>query len=150
MQLDLIVENANILTQNPDRPRASAMGVWNGLIVGLDGDISGLEARERVNAGGRTVVPGFNDVHCHMSAFGQQLREIDAGPMRSLDELYDAVARFAAEHPDEEWITGASYDQTSLGDHPDREALDRASGGKKRHDHPPHTAHADGVFGSVC
>lgn len=131
MQLDLIVENANILTQNPDRPRASAMGVWNGLIVGLDGDISGLEARERVNAGGRTVVPGFNDVHCHMSAFGQQLREIDAGPMRSLDELYDAVARFAAEHPDEEWITGASYDQTSLGDHPDREALDRASGGKK-------------------
>lgn len=131
MQLDLIVENANILTQNPAQPVARRLGVWNGLVVGLDGDIDGLDARERFDADGRTVVPGFNDVHCHMSAFGQQLREIDAGPMRSLDELYDAVARVASERPDDEWITGSSYDQTSLGGHPDREALDRASGGKK-------------------
>lgn len=131
MKLDLIVENANVLTQNPRYPSATRFGVWNGLIIGLDDEVEGLDAHRRFNAEGRTVVPGFNDVHCHMSAFGQQLREIDAGPMRSLDELYDAVAEAARERPDDEWITGSSYDQTSLGGHPDREALDRASGGKK-------------------
>ena len=131
MQLDLIVENANILTQNPQYPRAEKFGVWNGAIVGLDREIQGLESRERFDAQGLTIVPGFNDVHCHMSAFGQQLREIDAGPMRSLEELYRAVEHTAHARPEDEWITGSSYDQTQLGGHPDREALDRASGGRK-------------------
>lgn len=131
MKLDLLVTGANVVTLDDRRPRASAFGVWNGLIVGLDGDVDGLDARETVDLGGRTVVPGFNDVHCHMSAFGQQLREIDASAMRSLDELYAEVARRAAADPSAEWITGSSYDQLALGGHPAREALDRASGGRK-------------------
>lgn len=131
MKLDLLVTGANVVTLDDRRPHATAFGVWNGRIVGCDEDIEGLDARERIDLAGRTVVPGFNDVHCHMSAFGQQLREIDASSMRDLKELYAAVAARAAADPSAEWITGSSYDQLALGGHPTREALDRYGGGRK-------------------
>lgn len=131
MKLDLLVTGADIVTLDPLRPRASRLGVWNGMIVGLDDDLDGLTACETIDVGGAAIVPGFNDVHCHMSAFGQQLREIDASGMRSLGELYEAVGRRAGADPAAEWITGSSYDQLMLGGHPTREALDRAGGGRK-------------------
>ena len=34
MILDLVIENARILTVDPDRPRASRLGVWDGRVVG--------------------------------------------------------------------------------------------------------------------
>lgn len=130
MKLDLLVTNANILTLDPERPRAHSVGVWNGLIVGVDEEVAGLACAEHIDARGATLTPGFHDVHNHMSAFGQQLREIDAAPMRSLEELYDAVARRARELPAGEWITGSGYDQTLLGAHPTRAGLDAAGGGR--------------------
>ena len=33
MQLDLIVENARVVTGDPARPAASRLGVWQGLVV---------------------------------------------------------------------------------------------------------------------
>ena len=35
MQLDLIVENARLITGDPARPSASRLGVWRGVVVGV-------------------------------------------------------------------------------------------------------------------
>jgi predicted amidohydrolase YtcJ len=124
---DLLLVNANVLTMDPARPRASAVAVADGRIVGVGDDREDLSdwagAWNVVDLGGATVIPGFNDAHNHMIGFGLSLTEVDLRT-DSLDELYARVAARAAATPPGEWITGAGYDQTKTGGHPHRDALD--------------------------
>jgi predicted amidohydrolase YtcJ len=124
---DLLLVNANVLTMNPARPRASAIAVADGRIVEVAGDREDLSdwagAWDVVDLKGATVVPGFHDAHNHMVGFGLSLTEVDLRT-GSLDELYARVAARAATTPPGEWITGAGYDQTKTGGHPHRDALD--------------------------
>ena len=65
MKLDLLLQNADIITMDPDRPAAGSMGIWQGRIVGFDEDLAGLEAARVLDLGGATMTPGFIDAHCH-------------------------------------------------------------------------------------
>nr|WP_255529509.1 amidohydrolase [Leucobacter edaphi] len=115
---------------DPERPTAARIGIWQGRIVGLDEQIPDLPAQRTIDAGGRTIVPGFHDAHNHMATFGRSLANIDAGALGSLDELYAAIAELAAREPDRQWIVADSYDQHLLGGHPTRSGLDRAAPGR--------------------
>src|SRR5699024_1795052 len=130
VEIDLLIDNARIITMDDSRPQASSLGVWNGFIIGLDEQLNTCKARNRIDARNAVITPGFYDVHNHMAAFGQRLQEIDAGAFNSLDELYEEIYRRATSSK-EEWITGSGYDQTKLGAHPRRVDLDRAGLGKK-------------------
>ncbi|MFI5658294.1 amidohydrolase [Streptomyces sp. NPDC051684] len=131
MQLDLLVRNAHIRPLDPERPTATALGVLNGVVVGLDEDVAGLGARKVLDAGGATVVPGFNDAHCHTAWFGLNLTQLDVSTARSVDEVYAAVAAYAEGLAPDAWVLGAGLDHNNLGGHwPHRDALDRAAGGR--------------------
>ncbi|MCX2746862.1 amidohydrolase [Arthrobacter sp. MI7-26] len=144
MILDAIFHNGRIHTMDRDRPTATSLGMINGRIAGLDGELDGLSARRTVNLGGATVVPGFNDAHHHLSMRGQRLRALDLmdGQVGTLDELYEAVRTFAAELPDGAWVRGSGYDQNKIGSHPTAEDLDRVSGGR-----PVFLEHVSGHMG---
>jgi len=129
---DLALVNANVLTMNRDRPRATAVAVAHGRITALDEIPSG--ATHTVDLRGATVLPGFHDAHNHMIGFGMSLGEVDISspPVGNLDELYAAIARRAQTTAPGEWVIGSGYDQTKLGGHhPDRDALDRAAPGRR-------------------
>jgi len=128
---DLALVNANVLTMDPSRPRATAVAVAGGRIAALD-EIPPGPARV-VDLRGATVLPGFHDAHNHMIGFGMSLGEVDIGspPVGSLDELYDAIARRAETAAPGEWVIGSGYDQNKLGGHPRRDALDRAAPGRR-------------------
>src|ERR1700730_7235464 len=127
---DLMLVNANVLTMDPDRPRASAVPGAGGRIAGVGDDAAeaagGARARDVLDLKGATLIPGFHDAHNHMIGFGLSVTEIDLR-VDSLDELYARVAARAAATPAGEWIVGAGYDQTKTGAHPHRDALDRAA-----------------------
>ena len=58
------------------------------------------------------LMPSFGDGHAHplpggLEAVGPRVRRCT-----SVDEIVDEVRRFAAEHPDDEWIVGASYESS--------------------------------------
>ncbi|MCW2895444.1 MAG: hypothetical protein QOG28_2016 [Trebonia sp.] len=131
---DLLLVNANVLTMDPARPRASAVAVAGGRIVGVGDDASelagGARAGNVLDFKGATLIPGFHDAHNHMIGFGLSLTEIDLR-VDSLDELYARVAARAAATPAGEWIIGAGYDQTKTGAHPHRDALDRVAPGHR-------------------
>jgi hypothetical protein len=93
---DLVLVNANVLTMDPNRPRATAVAMAQGRISVLDEIPPG--AARVVDLRGATVLPGFHDAHNHMIGFGMSLGEVDIGspPVGSLDELYAAIARRAA------------------------------------------------------
>jgi predicted amidohydrolase YtcJ len=131
---DLLLANANVITMDPARPRASAVAVAGGRIAAVGDDAAelggGSGAGNVIDLKGATLVPGFHDAHNHMLAFGLSLAEVDlrAG---SLDELYDRIAARAAAVPAGEWIIGAGYDQNKTGAHPHRDALDRIAPGHR-------------------
>ena len=131
---DLLLVNANVLTMDPARPRASAVAVAGGRIVGVGDDTAelagGARARDVLDLRGATLIPGFHDAHNHMIGFGLSLTEIDLR-VDSLDEVYARVAARAAVTSPGEWIVGAGYDQTKTGAHPHRDALDRVAPGRR-------------------
>jgi len=129
---DLALVNANVLTMDPDRPRATAVAVAHGRITAVD-EIP-AEALRVVDLRGATVLPGFHDAHNHMIGSGMSLGEVDISspPVGSLDELYAAIAGRAETTEPGEWVIGSGYDQNKLGGHhPDRDALDRAAPGRR-------------------
>jgi predicted amidohydrolase YtcJ len=137
-EADLLLVNANVLTMDPGRPRATAVAVAGGRILavgGTEGGLAGrLGAREVVDLGGATVLPGFHDAHNHMAWFGLTLTEADLRPdvTPALDDLYAAVTRQASAVAPDDWVVGAGYDQNKLGGvHPDRDGLDRAAPGRR-------------------
>ncbi|AXJ10896.1 amidohydrolase [Arthrobacter sp. PM3] len=129
MKLDLLLRNAHIITMDPVRPAASSLGIWQGRIVGLDGDVEGLEAQTVLDLRGTTVTPGFIDAHCHTTWFGLGLAELDVSGARGLEELYDLLR--GAGSDGEDWLFATGFSQTQHdGLFPDIAELDRITGAR--------------------
>ena len=133
MRVDTVFRGGNVLTLDPDRPRAGALAVLGDRIVavGEEHELAGLTADRTVDLGGATVVPGFHDAHNHCVFFGMSLAELPLStpPVQSLGDIYDAVAAAARDTPAGEWIVGAGYDQNRVAErrHPTAEELDRVA-----------------------
>lgn len=141
MYIDTLFENASFVTLDPGHPRASAVGVLSGRVVGLDDDLDGVKAHARVDLRGATVVPGFNDVHVHVAWLGRTLSEIDLTDLDELGDVYKRVADNVAGCSDESaWILCTGFDHHRFGGHyPDLIVLDRLSQG-----HPLFMRHTSG------
>ena len=70
MSADTIVINARIRTMDAARPRAEALAIRDGRILALGNmdEIRGLATQRTrvIDAGGRLVLPGFQDAHVHL------------------------------------------------------------------------------------
>ena len=71
---DTILYNGRIITMDAEQPRATAVAVRAGQVVGVgdDADLRPLVGRhtERIDLGRRAVIPGLIDTHNHMSTTG--------------------------------------------------------------------------------
>ena len=126
MRVDVVYENARVL------PGAGAetdtVAVLYGRIVAVGDDARSLVARRRVDLAGAVVVPGFHDAHNHMTWYGASLDEVALGRCERVDDVYDAVARRAAEQPPGTWVIASGYEQNRMGGHhPTRHGLDRVA-----------------------
>ena len=84
----------------------------------------------RVDLGGRTVVPAFNDAHAHVWKIGHLLTTmLDLRRVESVEAIVAAVARFRARRPAGSWILGRGYNEATMteGRAPTRHDLDRAA-----------------------
>ena len=55
---------------------------------------------EKVDCGGRTMLPGLNDSHMHLLMFGRSLYKVKTDDVKSIDELVQRCRTFIKEHPD--------------------------------------------------
>lgn len=131
MELDLLVTGARIATMDPARPAATRLGVWRGRVVGLDEEVDGLRARDTVDLGGATVLPGFIDAHSHLAWTGMVAGLVDLSACRTRDAVLDAVRQAAEAVPGDGWVDLAGYDQRPLGAHLTRDDLERAAPGRR-------------------
>jgi predicted amidohydrolase YtcJ len=128
----LIVMNARIYTADANRPVADALAVRDGRIAFV-GSARGAMAlagprTERLNLGGRTVIPGMVDAHTHLLGLGQALRIVDLVGTRSYEEVVARVVERAKTARPGEWIRGRGWDQNDWADtrFPTHDALSRA------------------------
>jgi predicted amidohydrolase YtcJ len=145
MIVDTVFRNGSIRTLDARHPTAHAMAVLGGRIVALDDDALALSAEHTVDLGGSPVVPGFNDVHHHVSHQGERLGLLDAAGVSDHAQL-EALIRPAAEKPavaSGEWIEVTNFDHSAYGGRfPDRRELDAMCG-----DRPLWMMHASGHLG---
>lgn len=131
MQIDLILDNARIITGDEARPEARRIGLWNGAVVGLDEQLDGLTATERLDLHGKTVCAGFNDVHAHSVWFGQTLIDVDLAAASTAEEVYRAVRQRTDTLAPGDWVTCSNFNPLGFrGPLPDRDGLDQAGVGR--------------------
>lgn len=131
MQIDLIIENADIVTMNPRRPRASRLGVTAGRVVGFDDELDGVMAQERIDLEGGTVLPGFIDAHTHLQFTGQGLSAVDISAATSINEALELIGQGARTRDRDAWVEVVGYDQRVFGRHLTAPELDRAGEGRR-------------------
>lgn len=135
MTASLIVRNGTVLAPPDipvDRPAGTAVAVGpDGRIVavGTDADVRALRGpgTEEVDAGGGLILPGFDDAHSHVLAGGAWACRLSLRDAETVDEVVAAVAAYADEHPELEWVIGGGWNyRTFPGGYPTAALLDRA------------------------
>lgn len=128
---DLVVVNANIVTMDPLTPRAEALAAAGGRVtaLGTTAEITELanSGTRVVDAGGRLVLPGFQDTHIHLQDSGQGYgQNADLSEARTVAELVGTMRTFGASH-NRPWVDGVGwYTGIFTEDNLDRHVLDRA------------------------
>jgi predicted amidohydrolase YtcJ len=146
-QQDALVVSGNILTMDPERPRAEAFAVRSGRIVcvgdrALAKEAAGGGAKE-VGFGAGAVLPGLIDSHNHMLWTGVQRTQADLSACRSIEAVLAALRGYAESHPEREWIvSGSGWHVEALAEkrYPTRQELDTVS--RERPIYLPRVGHA--------
>ncbi|WP_076858370.1 amidohydrolase [Bradyrhizobium mercantei] len=110
---DLVLRDARFYTLDPALPWADCIAIGQGriLAVGSSSDIEPFVDRstEFKELGGRMVLPGIIDAHCHVfEGARSRLFEIEISPIASLSELL-GIVEAAASKPGRRWITGGTW-----------------------------------------
>jgi len=113
---DLLVINAKIWTVDANQPKAQAVAVFGDRIiaVGANADVEGLRGPHTkvIDAGGKLLLPGFNDAHVHFVSGGMQLDSVQLNDVTGPDEFVRRTAAQAKKTPKGEWILGGDWDET--------------------------------------
>ena len=114
--------------------QASAIAIRGKRILAV-GDTESLlseatAATRRIDLGGRTVVPGFNDAHAHIWKIGHLLTSmLDLRKVVSFQVLHTELQQRDRALPDGAWLLGRGLNEAQFNEHrlPTREDLDRAA-----------------------
>ncbi len=134
----LLLTHARVWTANPAQPWAEAVAIRGNKIVavGSNEEINTLASKEaqRLNLGGKFLMPGINDAHIHFLGGGLALAQADLTGARSLAEIQRRLIDFARAHPGTAcpapdrcgaWIIGRGWEYVALpGRLPTRADLD--------------------------
>jgi len=129
------VVSGNILTMDPERPRAEAFAVRDGRILAVGERRQMLatfasENVEEIHYERGAVIPGLIDSHNHMLWTGIQRTQANLAGCKSIADVLAEVERYANAHREKEWVvSGAGWHVEALAErrYPTRKELDAVS-----------------------
>lgn len=142
---DLLILNATVRTMDPTQPAASAVAIAGNriLAVGATADLRPLAGPKTrvIDAGGKSVLPGFNDAHVHWLSGGFSITNVDLRDATSPAEFARRIGEFAKQLPQGRWILGGDWDHEKFpgAQLPTREMIDSVTP-----DHPVFVSRLDG------
>jgi predicted amidohydrolase YtcJ len=125
--------NGIIHTMDPAHPTAELVLLSSSGKIALIGDMNDLTTVppvRRVDLGGRTLIPGFNDAHVHVWKLGLLLTtQIDARGLPDIESILDRFRERVAKAPAGTWLSGRGYNEADLAErrHLTRADLDAVS-----------------------
>jgi predicted amidohydrolase YtcJ len=111
-----LIENTRGIQVGPD----GKLDRFRGLVINDQGKVvqvlrgsaaSVMPFDRRIDAGGRTLLPGLIDAHGHVMAIGFSALQLDLTGTRSLEDLQQRLKAYAAAHPQARWILGRGWNQ---------------------------------------
>lgn len=133
---DRVFLSDNILTSNPDMPRARSIGVSGDTIICVRVDDScrdmAAEDAEIVDAGPNTITAGLIDTHLHTRLFGQTqavMLNLFKYNDATREEVVDAIREYASTLDPDEWVIGGGWSDKHF-QNPTKEELDEIVGGR--------------------
>lgn len=110
----LWITNANIYTLEPRQPTSHALLIDRGQVVGIGDAASslagGMSKVEKLDMGGRTILPGLTDAHIHLEHYALGLQKIDCETNTKAECLRRVAERVEHSQPGE-WILGHGWNQ---------------------------------------
>lgn len=132
----LALTNGRVYTQDAARPRAEALACVGNRVVAVGSDAEALAAAgpgaERIDLGGRAVVPGFVDSHFHFLGFSFDRQRARLDRATSVGEVQRLVAVAAETVGPDDWVLGRGWDRNLWpgAAFPSRRDLDAVAGGR--------------------
>lgn len=127
-----VLFSGKIFTGDKRIPWAEAVLIQGDRIAAVGANREILDAAgsdvQKIDLGGRLVIPGFNDAHLHFGDGGTALLEIDLHECLSEAEMIAKLKAFASNLSAGEWITGGywNHERWASGKLPSKEILDTA------------------------
>ena len=113
-KVDLLVHSGHIYTLDQTGTRAGTMAISQGKVLAVGGPElrDAYHSDQELDLEGRTILPGFNDTHVHIS--GKPRHYIDLTKVGSVAEIRSLVSAKAAELEPGSWITGYGWSEDEL------------------------------------
>ncbi|MFN8459163.1 MAG: amidohydrolase family protein [Anaerolineae bacterium] len=115
MPADLILTNGRVYTVDANQPWAEAVACANGRIiaVGRNEEVLALagDKTERLDAGGRLVLPGLTDAHVHFLQYAIRRQEVSLFGVRDFAEVRRRVAQAVEKAEPGQWVQGWGWDE---------------------------------------
>ena len=127
----VILENGVVRTLDSSLPKAAALAIAGDRIAGGVGTHeTALASPDRVDLGGRCVLPGFTDSHVHFPSWALAQGQVRLEGSESLDDALSRVASAVGEVPQGRWLRGLGWrnSEWSPSVEPTKEALDAVAG----------------------
>ncbi|MGP8079575.1 MAG: amidohydrolase [Dehalococcoidales bacterium] len=132
---DLIFKNAAVITVDAQQPGAEFVAIKGDKIIFAGAkdylnDFTGPKTKF-IDCAGKTLLPGFNDAHCHIFSLLRKLTSVELGfpKIKSINDIKGAIKKQVAKTPPGEWITGTDYNEFYLVEkrHPTRWEIDEVA-----------------------
>ena len=125
----MILERGIIRTLDRSLPKSSALAIAGERIAGGVGTHeTAMPGPERVDLGGRCVVPGFNDAHVHFPTWAVAHREVRLEGSASVEEAVARVRDALGSVRAGGWLRGRGWRSGDWPEQPTKEALDEVAG----------------------
>ncbi len=133
---DVLFLSENIVTGDPDMPKAKSMAIADDRITCIsESNSCETEAGEQtivVDNGDATIMPAMIDTHLHTRLFGQTngvMLNLFQYNGESTETVEKAIADYAATLGPEEWVIGGGFSYANFPE-PTKERLDELVGGR--------------------
>ncbi|HEX7255688.1 MAG TPA: amidohydrolase [Gaiellaceae bacterium] len=125
----MILERGVVRTLDQALPTASALAIAGDRIAGGVGTHEdALPSPDRVDLGGRCVVPGFSDAHVHFPTWALARGEVRLEGVSSVEEAVARVRDGLGSVRAGGWLRGRGWRDAGWPERPTREALDAVAG----------------------
>jgi predicted amidohydrolase YtcJ len=117
LKSDLALRGANIITMNPQQPRADALAVRDGRIVAVgpwDDVVPHTEGMTVLDLAGKTVLPGFIDTHAHFLWTALSLAALDVSGANDHAALQAIIRQAVADTLPGDPILGMGFTEYAL------------------------------------